>query len=108
LSRIIHNSELIAVEHWERGTKTSRMAYWADVFHVVAFKRDLFHVDLICMEIQDRLNSSIEVDEEMEGWKELVANLPEYLPGFPKFEEWFLRVATPAFETCPTELYRRA
>lgn len=106
--RIIHNSELVVVERWERGFKTaSRMACWADVFHVVAFKRDLFSVDLICLEIQDRVNSSIEVDEQMEGWKELVASLPDYLPGFPKFEEWFSRVALPPFETRPTELYRR-
>lgn len=104
--RIIHNPELILVERWERGIKTaSRMVCWGDVFHVVAFKRDLFSADLVCLEIQDGVNSSIEVDEQMEGWQELVAKLPDYLPGFPRFGEWFSRVALPPFATRPTELF---
>lgn len=107
--RITHNPELIAVKRQEAGVDpTTCVAHWADVFRVVAFKRDVFSADLICMEIQDRVGSSIEINEQMEGWKELVAMLPEYLPEFPQFEQWFLRVAQPPFRPCPTELYRRA
>ena len=49
--------------------------------------------------------SSAVISEDVEGWKELVDALPDYLPGCLPFHEWFFAVAFPAFEPNPTELF---
>jgi hypothetical protein len=80
---------------------------WNDVKEVFVFKRDLYVVDQICMAFVTSGDLSIEINEEMGGWDELVHKLPEYLPGCKSFEAWFLDVMQPAFETNLTKLYQR-
>ena len=81
---------------------------WRDTIRTEVFKRDLFAVDLICLTIVLRDDTALEVNEEMDGWKSLVENLPEYLPGCQTMEEWFPAVAFPAFKTNRTVIYSRA
>jgi hypothetical protein len=77
---------------------------WRDVTTVVAFKRDLFTYDLLCVEIvtpTDRL----ELDEEMDGWANMLEELPVYLPGTLETSQWWNNVVHPAFVTNPTPLF---
>ena len=90
----------------ENETGTTSL-HWRDVIRVEAFKRDLYAVDLICLAFILGDNTEIEIHEEMEGWKTLVTNLPEYLPGCQRFEEWFRPVAVPAFDLNLTVIYER-
>lgn len=85
----------------------SNSIFWKNVEKVTTFKRDLFTVDMIC--IQFHLNDGIvfEINEEMKGWDELTKLLPEYLPGCKKWEEWFMNVVSPAFETNLATIYLR-
>jgi hypothetical protein len=53
---------------------------WADIVVVVAYKRDCFSVDLICVALVGHENV-LEVSEEMNGWSELLDSFTEYLPG---------------------------
>ena len=80
---------------------------WRDVNAVVAYKRDLFAFDLICLGFVTA-NGTIEVHEQMHGWSELVEQLPSYLPGVPPLSEWWDRVAQPPFATSMTKLFDRA
>jgi hypothetical protein len=80
---------------------------WEDTLRIEAFKRDLYTVDLICLLIHLRDNRTLEIDEEMDGWKSLVDKLPEYLPGCQNFEQWFSAVAFPAFKPNITKIYQR-
>ncbi len=50
---------------------------------------------------------AIELYEAMEGWDSLVDELPTYLPGCRKSDEWFKEVAFPPFEYNLTVLYER-
>lgn len=88
----------------DRGEK---VVAWKDVTRVEAFKRDLYAVDLICLNIYFDDNTSIEIDEEMEGWNSLVDKLSEYLPRSREFADWFEVVAFPAFKRNLTVIYRR-
>jgi hypothetical protein len=85
----------------------SNSIFWKNVEKVTTFKRDLFTVDMICL--QFHLNDEIvfEINEEMKGWDELTKLLPEYLPGCKKWEEWFMNVFSPAFETNLATIYLR-
>jgi hypothetical protein len=80
---------------------------WQDVVGIETFKRDLYAVDLICLAFIRKDSKSLELNEEMDGWKSLVDKLPEYFPGCQKFEEWFEVVAFPAFEPNLATIYRR-
>lgn len=78
---------------------------WDEAISIKAFKRDLWAVDLICLEIELRGGNRIEVNEEMDGWDSLVQKLPEYLPGCTAFADWFEIVALPAFKLNLTSIF---
>jgi hypothetical protein len=80
---------------------------WQEVTQVMVFKRDIFSVDLICMVFELNGKETIEVNEEMKGWKTLVEAVPIYLPGALTQGEWWEKVAWPAFELCLTHIYPR-
>jgi hypothetical protein len=48
------------------------------------------------------------VTEHMQGWTDLIEQLPTFLPGTPKQSEWFAKVVFPAFVTNATQLFSRS
>ncbi|MBI4751699.1 MAG: hypothetical protein HY774_24720 [Acidobacteria bacterium] len=60
---------------------------WQDITYLLAFKRDLWAVDLICIEVGTNHGYAFEIDEEMDGWECVVQRLPEDLPGCPVYAE---------------------
>jgi len=105
---ILHDADHLSVS-WLTGKNKSgnRSLQWDDVVLLTAFKRDLYVVDRICLEIELKDGESIEVDEEMKSWDSLVQKLPEYLPGCKRFGEWFGVVAFPAFALNETRIFER-
>ena len=79
---------------------------WQGVTKIVAFKRDLFGIDLICLLIATEA-SPLEINEQSHGWKEFLEAAQQNLPGMISFETWFPQVAFPAFELNPTILFDR-
>ncbi len=79
---------------------------WNEVKTVLAYKRDLYATDLICLGFTSPAGT-IEVDEEMQGWSQLVERLPSLLPGTPRMSDLWERVAKPPFRTCVTTLFER-
>ena len=80
---------------------------WDETISIKAFKRDLYAVDRICLGIELKDGSAVELDEEMAGWDTLVQKLPEYLPGCKSFGEWFEVVAFPAFQLNLTPIFEK-
>lgn len=78
---------------------------WQEVASVSAFKRDTYIVDLICVIFELNRQTTIELNEEMPGWSHLVEMIPQYLPGALAQDEWFTKVAFPAFKSCWTKIY---
>jgi hypothetical protein len=71
---------------------------WADVKEIVAFKEDLFAYDLICLAFRVSDNDEwYKIDEEMEGFGEILDPLSEAFPGIP--DCWYQDVMHPAFAT---------
>jgi hypothetical protein len=79
---------------------------WSAVKIILAYKRDVFAHDLICLAFEPS-DGTIEVNEEMHGWSQLVEALPSVLPGTPPFSDWWGRVAQPPFVTCATTLFQQ-
>jgi hypothetical protein len=78
---------------------------WAEICRAIAFKRDLFTVDRICLFLARRDGAGIELDEEMAGWLRFVEALPAHLPSCTPFSEWFPAVAFPAFARNDLEIW---
>jgi hypothetical protein len=79
---------------------------WNAVKTILAYKRDVYAYDLICVGFITS-DGTIEVNEEMQGWSQLVERLPSVLPGTPPFSDWWERVAQPPFALCMTTLFQR-
>jgi len=84
-----------------------RSVRWQDIREIAAYKVDLFGYDMICVtfRISDR-DEWIEVSEEQEGFKNLVAKMQEVMPQIDR--DWWSKVAFPAFKQNYTVLYRIA
>lgn len=107
--KIVHDERHMSIS-WltmenERGV---RSLVWDEAISIKAFKRDLWAVDLICLEIELSDGNRMEVNEEMDGWDSLVQKLPEYLPGCTTFGNWFEIVASPAFKLNLTSIFERS
>jgi len=105
---ITHDSDSMTISSLTIENATGQnVVRWDDVIRVEAFKRDLWAVDQICLAFVEAGNSEVEINEEMDGWLSLVQQLPDYLPGCQKLDEWFRPVAIPAFELNLTVIYER-
>ncbi len=106
LHSITYNDRIVCIERHKHGKTMRAEMAWKDVTTAIAFKRDCYAVDLICIAFVGA-DGSLEVNEEMNGWKGLVEALPGYLPGCLAEEVWFRQVAFPAFATNPVHIFRR-
>ena len=81
---------------------------WSQITQVCAYKRDCVHLDQIRVAfLSEDLGVGLEVAEEDAGYEELIDALPLRVPGCLGRDEWFERVAFPAFAQNLTVLYRR-
>jgi hypothetical protein len=79
---------------------------WGDIDEIIAYKRDLMSVDLICAAFSTE-SGALELHEEQDGWEELMRVVPDHLKGARSYAEALRDVAFPAFATNKTILYRR-
>lgn len=75
---------------------------WCNVEKIVAFKRDLFAVDLICVAFHLDDHFIVEIDEEMIGYSEFLNVLETRFELAP---DWWSNVAFPAFEANMTTIW---
>jgi len=87
-------------------TQPIESVVWGKVNTLLAYKRDLYAMDLICLGFVMK-EGTIEVHEDMKGWSQLVGQLPSLLPGVPPFSDWWERVAKQPFAASVTTLYTR-
>jgi hypothetical protein len=86
------------------GSKTELR--WNEVNGIVAYKRDCFAIDLICMGFTTP-QGAVEVNENMDGWNALTDAVPRLLPGTTSKEKWWDNVAQPPFAANATILFSR-
>ncbi|TWT74306.1 hypothetical protein [Allorhodopirellula solitaria] len=88
-----------------RGSNAARVD-WITVSRIVAYKVDLWDVDLICIAFTlESEEVSIETTEADHGWKPMIAELENR---FDVSDDWWSKVAFPAFEGNWTILWARS
>jgi hypothetical protein len=77
---------------------------WDEVTRIVAYKRDLWTVDLICLDffVASR-QLTYQADEEMHGFRDMSDRMRLLFPSVG--ESWWPEVAFPAFVTNEKVLY---
>jgi hypothetical protein len=99
----------VVMSEWNGSAETETRLAWDEVGLVAAYKRDCYTVDQMRIAIADRAERvCIDISEEDDGYRALIAALPKYLPGCLASKEGFTQVAFPAFETNWTVLHRRS
>ena len=99
---------LPAKEKRQSEPRSSQRMGWEVIERVEVFKRDLFSVDLICVQFTCYHGEEIEIDEEDGHWERVIGMLPECLPGCLDWRTWFSKVAFPAFETNRRVVFERS
>ena len=97
----VDSTALTVTDHFPNNVTRVDQATWNEINGVVAYKRDCFAVDLLCIGFATP-HGTFETNEGMEGWAELIELLPTYLSGTPKPEEWREKVVQPPFATNAT------
>lgn len=92
--------------YYKDGDTAKGSATWEEVREAVAFKRDCYAVDQICLGLVTP-DGSLVATEGMEGWQALIEQLPVHLPGTPSWQDWVARVMHPPFATCWTPIFSR-
>ena len=93
--------------HFHRSRNRSPLTLlWSEIQQVMTFKRDQMIVDLICLQFTTTRDTFIEVDEDMKGFADLLATLPDKLSGFPEGSVWWGEVMQPAFATNEKTLWK--
>jgi hypothetical protein len=80
---------------------------WSDILQIAIYKRDCFTMDLICAALMFS-SGELEINEDMAGWRELMRELPIYLPNCQSFDQWFRSVMNPPFALNRTTIFARA
>jgi hypothetical protein len=77
---------------------------WEEINTIIAYKKDLLTVDLVCIEIFYN-NSQIIITEEVLGWHHFVEQLRIVFPNIPI--NWYNDIIIPPFATNLTILYQK-
>jgi hypothetical protein len=79
---------------------------WQEITTVLAYKRDCFAVDLICLAIATP-STVLEINEQDAGWDEFIRAVENNLPGSAPLATWWPAVAQPPLATNQTTVYRK-
>ena len=80
---------------------------WQQITEIIAYKRDCFTVDLICLAIADPA-TVVEINEEDAGWDPFIQAVATNLPGSVARDTWWTAVAQTPFATNQTIVYRKS
>ncbi len=84
----------------------NKIINWNHIKEIIAYKRDLFTTDLICIGFHLTGDGNLyEVHEEMLGYKKLAETIESRFEVNPK--DWWSKVAFPAFETNATVIWQK-
>jgi hypothetical protein len=78
---------------------------WSDIETVFGFKKDLYAIDDICLDIFTNDNLCLQVTESTPGWYQFEKRLSENIPSIPT--DWITEISVPAFEMKLSLLFDR-
>ena len=62
---------------------------WKEIKRIEAYKKDQFIQDCACLVLALGDGSSVELNENLAGWSDVVNTLPRVLPGCVAISDWW-------------------
>ena len=78
---------------------------WNDIVCMVAYKRDDFTTDCICLDVFCSNKTQFSINEDTKGWYQFIKRTKEQFPTINKL--WDLEITSPAFKKNLTLVYDR-
>jgi len=98
----------VDLEADQAGASAAAAIPWQDISTITVFKRSAYAHDVVCMTVEGRRRTALEVDETVPGWPQLVEQVSRRLPGSIPFGQWFPDVAFDSVERTPMVIYSDA
>lgn len=76
---------------------------WNQIYLMLGYKKDLFAIDLICLDIYYDRNKVFVINEETPGWFNFLKHSKNIFPEIEK--DWEINISKPAFEKKLTVVY---
>jgi hypothetical protein len=83
--------------------KTEKNVEWTEIKTLIAYKKDLFAVDIICLDIILENETLFKINEETKGWFKFLEHSKVKLEITDK--TWEMNIAVPAFEPNTTIIF---
>ncbi len=83
--------------------KNTKEYNWNEVLALFGYKKDLYSIDCICVDVFTKDGKVFSVNEDTPGWYQFLKQSKMNLNGIPP--NWEIEIAVPAFETKLTLLY---
>lgn len=91
------NGFVIKIDNTEKNVK------WNEIKTLIAYKKDLFAVDIICLDIIFENEAFLKINEETKGWFKFLEHSKEKLEITDK--TWEINIAVPPFEPNTTIIF---
>jgi hypothetical protein len=98
----------VDLEATQPGSPAAAAIPWQDIATIAVFKRSAYAHDVVCMTVESRRRTALEVDETVPGWPQLVEQVSRQLPGSIPVGQWFTDVAFDSVERTPMVIYSDA
>lgn len=91
----------------EESSRDGVLIFWESIKEIIAYKRDLFTIDLVCLRVYHSNDQYFEINEELIDFDALLDQLPERLRGFPERKMYWGKLIQPAFAENEMQLWHR-
>jgi len=78
---------------------------WSELNTIIAYKKDLYTYDVICLDVFSKDGQSFSINEDTSGWYQFIERLNKTFTSINK--AWQPEITIPAFKTKLTLLYDR-
>ncbi|APV51628.1 hypothetical protein BWI17_19180 [Betaproteobacteria bacterium GR16-43] len=85
--RLTFDSHGFAVASLRDASTPAEAARWVDVIEITAWSVALMYGEVLTLHVRLSQGSTIQLDEEMEGWPAFIEALPGHLPSQPH-KDW--------------------
>lgn len=83
--------------------KSKENLNWNQIYLMLGYKKDLFAIDLICLDVYYDINKVFAINEETPGWFNFLKHSKNVFPEIEK--NWEMDISTPVFDRKLTVIY---
>jgi len=88
------------------GGTTCRTIPWPEIKTLIAYRRDVYAHDMICMALETTSGAVLELHEQLDGWSQFCEQMQNYLPAAAPNSLWSVKAVAAPIGT-PVPIYSK-